>query len=99
MINIVAGQPVFAIHLDSPLHTQLSGHVSGNVIDRQKIIEAVQGPGVDLLAAAAGILPPLGMVALDDALSPAVRFCVGDGGIEDGAGAHLAVKLRAGNER
>ena len=39
------------------------------------------------------------MVALDDALPPAVRLCVRDRGMEDGAGANLAVELWAGNER
>ncbi|MEG8055175.1 hypothetical protein QP185_21430 [Sphingomonas aerolata] len=70
-----------------------------DVVDPQQIIEAIQGAGVDLLAAAAGVLPSLGMVSLNDALTPSVWLGVGDGGMEDRTSAYLAVKLRAGNER
>ena len=71
---------------------------AARIIDRQEEVERVQGMALDIRAGASGLLPPLSVVAQDDATRPAVRFSVRNRSVKDRSATLFAMKLRASHQ-
>src|ERR1700722_555114 len=79
--------------------SETKGANSADIIDSKEVIQSIQGLYIRLRTCAASLLATLGIVALDHAPAPAVRFGVRDGWMEDRAILRLAMKLRAHDQR
>ena len=71
---------------------------AARIINRQEKVERVQGMALDIRAGASGLLPPLSVVAQDDATRPAVRFSVRNRSVKDRSATLFAMKLRASHQ-